>query len=102
MIDYLTGFEFISFLALFVYWIPAAICISVYCIRFVAMYQNDLSKSKEEYYRPELTIGLIIWFIGCALIPGVNLFALVFDCASSVFKWLGSVLNIPLVPKRAK
>ena len=100
MFEYLTSFEFLSALALFIYWIPAAICLSVYFLRCVSLYQKDLSKCEEKHYSPELTVGLIVWLLICAITPAVNLFALVFDCASSVFKWLGGLLNIPLVSKR--
>lgn len=100
MIDYLTSFEFMSFLAIFVYWVPALVCLTVYLFRSLRLYRLDLEKCTEKFYSPSLTIGLIVWMVICAVTPGINLFTLVFDCASSVFKWLGSVLNIPLVPKR--
>jgi hypothetical protein len=100
MIDYVTSFEFMSMLALFVYWIPLAICVPVYLFRIIGLYKSDLDKSSNDHYRPELTVGLIVWWVICAITPAVNLFALVFDCASSVFEWLGKFLDIPLVAKR--
>lgn len=100
MTEYSTSFEFTSLIALFIYWIPAAICVFVYLFRDVGIYKRELASCENKYYQPELTVGLIVWQILCSLVPAVNLLALVFDCASSVFKWLGKFLNIPLVPKR--
>ena len=100
MIDYMMSFEFTSFLALWVYWIPLTICLTVYMFRTIALYQRDLDSCEKRHYRPELTIGVITWMFICAITPAVNLFALVFDCASSVFKWMSVVFDIALVPRR--
>ena len=105
MIDYVKSYEFMSMLALFTYWIPALVCTVVYIFRFVRLYKLDLSKCEEKFYSPQLTVGLIVWLAICALTPAINLFALVFDCAGSVFKWLGKTFEIPLVrarPQEAK
>jgi len=101
MIDYVKSYEFISMLALFTYWMPALICAVVYLFRIVVMYKMDLDKCEENHYTPKLTVGLIVWFIICSITPAINLFALVFDCASSVLKSLGRFLDIPLVKKKA-
>ena len=98
--NYAASYEFISMLALFTYWIPMLICLSVYLFRFIGMYKADLKKCEDEYYTPTLTIGFIVWCLSISIIPAINLFAMTFDCASSVFKWLGTVLNIPLVRAR--
>jgi len=100
--NYAMSYEFMSMLALFTYWVPLFICLAVYLLRFVGMYKSDLDKCKDEFYRPELTIGVIVWFISVSIIPAINLFALVFDCSSSAFKWIGDALNIPLVRKRSR
>ncbi len=100
MIEYVKSFEFNSLLALFVYWIPTAICVAVYLFRSIGLYKRDLKKCDEKYYSPQLTIGLIIGYTILAITPCVNLFAMVFDCLGSVFKWLGRFMDIPLVPKR--
>ncbi len=101
MLEYVKSFEFTSTIALFVYWMPLLICAIVYLFRTIRMYKEDLSKREEaKYYSPTLTVGLIVWMIILAITPCINLFALVFDCASSVFTWLGKVLDIPLVPKK--
>jgi len=100
MIEYAKSYEFMSMLALFTYWIPALICTTVYLFRFVGMYRIDLAKCEEEYYRPSLTVGVIIWLVICAITPAINLIALVFDCAGSTFKWLGRTFETPLVRAR--
>jgi hypothetical protein len=100
MREYITSYEFVSMLALFTYWIPLAICLSVYFFRTIKLYRLDLSNCNDKFYTPTLTIGLIVWMFLLAITPAINLFALVFDCAGSVFKWLGKSLNIPLVKKQ--
>jgi len=35
-----------------------------------------------------------------SVIPCINLFALVFDCASSVLEWIGKAFDMPLVRAR--
>ena len=89
MNEYLKSFEFNSMLALFVYWIPLAICLSVYFFRTIKIYKQDLSQCTRERYDPELTIGLIVWYLLISIIPAVNLFALVFEK-----KYLNIVSNI--------
>lgn len=101
MMEYVKSFEFTSMLALYVYWVPLVICAIVYFFRTIHLYKKDLVKREEsKFYSPSLTIGTIVWFVLLTITPCVNLFALVFDCASSVFTWLGKVLDIPLVPKQ--
>lgn len=100
MLDYVKSFEFTSTLAILVYWVPAAICFVVYFFRCIGLYKKDMGSCGERYYTPELTIGTILWFVLASVTPCANLFALVFDCLASVFKWLGAFFDIPLVPKR--
>ncbi len=100
MIEYFKSYEFVSFLALFTYWIPALICLTVYLFQCIYEYKRDLHNSSESHYNPTLTIGVIVWRIVLSITPGINIIAMVFDTASSVFKWLGSVLDIPLVRKK--
>ncbi len=98
--NYAMSYEFISMIALFTYWIPLAICSFVYFFRFIQAYKDDLANCEEEFYQPTLTIGAIVWYISITIIPGINIFATVFDCGSSIFKWLGKTLSFPLVRKR--
>lgn len=100
MIEYLTSFEFTSTLSIFVYWAPLVICLLVYTFRCIAEYRTDIAKSANEHYSPTLTVGVILWRAILSTVPCVNLFAMVFDCASSVFKSLGRFFDIPLVPKQ--
>jgi len=100
MIDYITSFEFNSQLALFIYWIPLAICAAVYPFRFVKMYKEDLTKSTEKFYEPSLTIGHIVAVTIGAVCPVINLVMAIFDASASAFKFIGRLLDIPLVPKR--
>lgn len=97
MIDFVTSFEFTSFLALLVYWTPLAICTAVYFFRAIRLYRTDLEKCQKEYYSPELTIGLIFWMLFLSVTPLINIFALVFDCAASVFRLIIDAFDIPLV-----
>ena len=100
MIDWIKSYQFNNLIALYTYWMPLAVCYIVYVFRFISRYKTDLKKSLESYYAPELTVGYILWHIIVATLPGVNIFALVFDCSASVFRWLARVLDIPLVKKR--
>ena len=102
MLDFLKSFEFMSGLGVFTYWIPLLICTCVYFFRAIWLYKSDLSRCNENHYTPKLTVGLIIWFIILSVTPCINMFAMVFDCAASVFKWIGRFFDIPLVPKRVK
>ena len=99
--DYAMSYEFVSMLALFTFWIPMSVCLTVYLFRFIGAYKRDLDKCQDEYYKPELTVGIVIWYLIISLMPCINLFALVFDCGSSVFKWLGDFFSVPLVRKRS-
>lgn len=100
MIEWIKNYQFNGTLALFTYWVPLAVCLIVYAFRFVETYREDVKKSAESYYVPTLTIGAILGHILLAVVPAVNLFAMVFDCTASVFRWLGRVLDVPLVRKR--
>ncbi len=100
--DYAMSYEFVSMLALFTFWVPMTVCLSVYLFRLISMYKRDLKECENERYTPTLTVGVIIWYSILSVTPCVNLFAMVFDCASSVFKWLGEVFNQPLVRRQIK
>lgn len=100
MIEWIKNYQFNGTLALFTYWVPLAVCLIVYAFRFVESYRDDVKNSTESYYRPTLTIGAILGHILLAVVPAVNLFAMVFDCTASVFRWFGRVLDVPLVRKQ--
>jgi hypothetical protein len=98
--NYAMSYEFMSMLALFTFWQPMIVCLTVYAFRFIGAYKRDLAKCQDTNYSPELTVGVVIRYFIISVMPCVNLFALVFDCGSSVFKWLGEFFSVPLV--RAK
>lgn len=100
MLDWIKNYQFNNTLALYTYWIPLGVCVTVYIFRFVERYRDDLKKSEETYDVPTLTIGVIVGHLLLAITPAVNLFAMVFDCMGSILKWFGRVLDIPLVKKR--
>lgn len=100
MIEWIKNYQFNGTLALYTYWIPLTVCLVVYAFRFVSTYRSDVKDCAKDHYHPSLTIGAILGHLMLAVVPAVNLFAMVFDCAASVFRWLGRVLDVPLVPKR--
>ncbi len=100
--EWVTSYQFVSLLALYTYWIPLSVCSVVYVMRCAAGYRADVKASSEKYYSPKLTVGYIVWHILISVIPGVNIFAMVFDCAGSVFRWLGEVMDVPLVRGKNK
>ncbi|WP_043585301.1 hypothetical protein [Geminisphaera colitermitum] len=100
MIEWIKNYQFNGLLAIYTYWIPLTVCSATYICRIIDKYRIDVKASTKPFYRPELTVGFIVWHIIIATLPAINLFALVFDCASSVFRWLGKVLNVPLVRAR--
>ncbi|MFA5262375.1 MAG: hypothetical protein WC378_01020 [Opitutaceae bacterium] len=101
MIDWIKNYQFNNLLALYTYWVPLAVCLTVYACRFVRAYREDVKKSAEDYYHPTLTVGAIFGHVLLAVVPAVNLFTMVFDCMGSVFRWLGEVFDIPLVRKKS-
>lgn len=82
------------------YMVPLIICAVVYLLRCVKDYRQDLENCENKFYSPTLTIGLIFWRIVLTITPAVNTLALVFDCAGSVFKYLGKTFDFPLVGHR--
>ena len=100
--ELITSYEFMSMLALWTYWIPLSVVLVTYLFRFISMYREDLSKCENKHYQPSLTIGVIIFHLLCAITPAINLFALVFDCASAIFVWFGRTFDIALVRHKPK
>ena len=104
--------EWNSWMALFLYWMPLALCAYGYTVEFVQKYRKELrDRAKAEadskaYYSPELTLGWIVGHAVLTVMPVVNVFMAVFYVAPRVFgdffTWIGKALNIPLVPKRDK
>lgn len=101
-----------SWIAVLLFWMPAALNAYGYTVEFVQLYRKELrDRAKAEaddkaYFSPNLTVGWIVGHAALAVIPIANLFAAVFDVAPKVFgdffTWIGRVLDFPLVPKREK
>lgn len=104
MADYILSLRFNTMLALWLYWSPMACCLILYFARSIRLYHRDLAERAREtnYYEPSLTVGWILGKLLIAIIPAVNIFAVIFDVGPDFFDWLSSVFNIPLVPKRHK
>lgn len=100
IVELAMSYQFVSFIALYTYWVPFMVCTIVYVMRCASYYRADLKASSGKYYTPKLTVGYIVWHIIIATLPAINIFAMVFDCASSVFRWLGNIMDIPLVRKK--
>jgi hypothetical protein len=88
--------------ALWLYYVPAAICLVVYSIRTTREYRVDYKNSLKDNYYPKLTVGVILRRILAALLPTFNIFAVVFNCSGSIFDFIGKVFDMPLIPKRKK
>ncbi|GAB3744980.1 hypothetical protein [Lysobacter olei] len=102
-----------SWLALALYWMPLALCAYGYLVRSISMYRADLADRAEAarkptvgFYYPKITIGTLVGYAFVSVVPVANLFAAIFDVApklfAQLFDWCGRVLDIPLVPKKAK
>ena len=101
-----------SWMAVFLYWMPLALCSYGYVVEFVQAYRSELrDRAKAEaddkdYYYPSLTLGWIVGHVLLTVMPMVNLFMAVFYTAPRVFgdffSWIGKALDMPLVPKRSK
>ncbi len=96
-----------GYLAIFLYWIPMALCAIGYTRNCVDEYYEDVkavSSSDGKFYSQKLRVGTIVWRICVTLIPVANLFALVFrhlhPMCSMVFEALVDVLSTPIVKKK--
>jgi hypothetical protein len=83
-------------------------CLYGYTIRTWSNYRQDLGARalNGSVYYPTDTVGTVIGRILASTVPVVNLFAATFDVAPSVFtsffRWLGSVFDTPLVPRKER
>ena len=106
MIDYVLTFEFNSLLGLLLYWVPLVLCVIGYSAKTWRDYREELTRRadcvKTNYsYFPNLTLGVVLGRVFSSVVPGFNILALVFSVGgpmlTSVFRFFGSVLRIPLV-----
>lgn len=96
------------FLALLLFWLPAAICVVGYTARTWRNIRKDVAdraarvSGQGNYYVPTDTIGTLVGRALVSFIPLANLWATFFDVGSEIFekfmKWIGQFLDIPLVP----
>ena len=113
MIDWITSTAIwwtTGWIGLFLYWIPAALCVVGYAVMSVGEYQRDVKaraeayKNEEDkkyrYYRPSLTVGALLWRSLISFVPVANLLVLIFDVLSEYFELAWKFLSIPLVPDR--
>lgn len=101
-----------GWIALLLYWLPLVLCAIGYSVRSVRRYNKDrTARAKADadpkaYYWPELKLGDLIGYAFVTVCPIGNLLAVIFDVGAPMirefFWWLGSVFDIPLVPKRQK
>ena len=107
MIDYILNFQFNTWLAVGLYWVPLTLCLIGYTVRSWNNYQDDIekinaAKTCNSYYtvRGQLTIGTVLGrFLG-SIIPGLNILCLVFSIGysmlNSILETLGNFLSISL------
>lgn len=101
-----------SWIAVLLYWLPAALCAYGYLVRSVKLYRRDLAEraavesdaTGRTHYYPRETFGSLIGRAVMTVLPVGNLFAAIFNVAPEVFgdlfAWIGRVFDQPLVPKR--
>lgn len=103
--------EWNSWIALILYWLPAALCAYGYLLRSIYKFRQDRANREaadtgkpHAYYVPQLTVGSLVGYAALTVTPIANLFAGIFDVAPGLFRrffeWCGRVLDVPLVPKR--
>lgn len=114
MIDYtitfVVNFSFLSITGALLYWLPACICAVGYVRKSVLEFCQDrrnrdsaLRSGGPSFYTPSLTVGLILGRTLVAAFPGINIPVAIFQHLPTLlgrfFRWMGGLLDIPLVPK---
>jgi hypothetical protein len=91
---------------LWLYALPAAVCLAYAAVDSAADYRDDLRKRDLEYYSPELKVGTVVWRVLLALCPAVNVLrALLRFLPRLVGRLVSAVedlMSLPLVPARRK
>lgn len=110
MFDYLMQQRFNGFLAIWLYWLPLALCAFGYTLRTGRNYRKDVqtrddtANAAAKYYTPTDTIGTLIGRAVVTVLPIANTWAAAFDIGpmlfGKLFNWLGRVFDQPLVPKK--
>lgn len=98
---------FTDHLAVWLYFIPLAVCTYTYVMRSIREVQYDLAnRDAKGVYIPRATVGTICGRILITVLPGVNAAAAylilipqyLYDC----IVWLRGALDYPLVKPRSK
>jgi len=104
--NFLIGFQFSSPVALWLYWIPLAICLVGYIWDFVKDYQRDLGEYQKSYYDAHLTLGSILGRLLVSFIPLINIGIVMFYhgwmLVKRIFDSLSLLLNQPIVRHNPK
>lgn len=107
MIDFVLNFQFNTLLAVYLYWLPLAVCLVGYTVRTVKHYRKEVAR-REDYIRSNyhcfdttLTLGVVVGRLFCAVVPGLNILAMIFSVGGpmlrDIFEFFSDLLNIPLV-----
>lgn len=102
------SFDFTSMMGVWLYWVPMLICLVGEAFAIITLGHMDVKRRIEgEYtystsYRPQLTVGRIIWLMLLTFTPVVNIGRALFLHASGilekVYNFLDKFLNIPIFP----
>lgn len=99
--DWVMNAGFTNTAGFILYWIPVAFCFVYFVLDFFKQYRNDLVKCKQEYYRPEATVGSLFWSIIAPFIPLYNIAVFVFSVIPSITGYIFvDVFKIAFVPSK--
>jgi amino acid permease len=111
IISFVTNVELNSLMGFYLYWAPTLYCLVFYFVRTVVNYRVDkeqhekyLKDPRTNYYSPSENVGGIVGRIVVSFLPVVNIWCALFDLTPDVVtrftKYIGNLLDIPLVPKK--
>lgn len=102
------GFDFTSMMGVWLYWVPMLVCLVGEALAIITLARRDVKhRSEGEYtyspqYRPQLTVGRIIWLMILTFTPVVNIGRALFLHASGIvekiYNFLHGFLSIPIIP----
>ena len=100
MIDYILNFQFNTWLALGLYWVPLVLCLIGYSVRSWKEYQDDIASiyaaTQTHQYgsvHGDLTVGLVLRRLLNSVTPGLNLLCLIFSIGYSMLRSIVEVLD---------
>lgn len=104
ILNYILTFQWNSWLAIGLYWVPLSFCVYGYTARTIKRYVSD-KKERETpgaFYYPRETVGCLIGRALVTILPIANLWAALFDLAPKIFSefftLIGKIFDQPLVP----